>query len=57
MIFNSFHEAVYPIGVTTNRSCFARIIARIIGFVWLPALRPWSGRQAESQAKIWVSVI
>ena len=25
-IFNSFHEAVYPIGVTTNRSCFTRII-------------------------------
>ena len=25
-IFNSFHEAVYPVGVTTNRSCFTRII-------------------------------
>ena len=25
-IFNSFHEAVYPVGVTTNRSCFMRII-------------------------------
>ena len=23
---NSFHEAVYPVGVTTNRSCFTRII-------------------------------
>ena len=26
MIFNSFHEAVYPVGMTTNRSCFTRII-------------------------------
>ena len=26
--FNSFHEAVYPVGVTTNRSCFMRIIGR-----------------------------
>ena len=25
-IFNSFHEAVYPVRVTTNRSCFTRII-------------------------------
>ena len=25
-IFNSFHEAVYPVGVSTNRSCFTRII-------------------------------
>ena len=25
-IFNSFHEVVYPVGVTTNRSCFTRII-------------------------------
>ena len=25
-IFNSFHEAVYPVDVTTNRSCFTRII-------------------------------
>ena len=25
-IFNSFHGAVYPVGVTTNRSCFTRII-------------------------------
>ena len=25
-IFNSIHEAVYPVGVTTNRSCFTRII-------------------------------
>ena len=25
-IFNSFHEAVYPVGVTTNQSCFRRII-------------------------------
>ena len=25
-IFNSFYEAVYPVGVTTNRSCFTRII-------------------------------
>ena len=25
-IFNSFHEAVYPVSVTTNRSCFTRII-------------------------------
>ena len=25
-IFNSFHVAVYPVGVTTNRSCFTRII-------------------------------
>ena len=25
-IFNSFHEAVYPVGVTTNQSCFTRII-------------------------------
>ena len=25
-IFNSFHEAVYHVGVTTNRSCFTRII-------------------------------
>ena len=24
-IFNSLHEAVYPVGVTTNRSCFTRI--------------------------------
>ena len=23
-IFNSFHEAIYPVGVTTNRSCFMR---------------------------------
>ena len=26
-IFNAFHEAVYPVGVTTNRSCFTRIIS------------------------------
>ena len=26
LIFSSFHEAVYPVGVTTNRSCFTRII-------------------------------
>ena len=36
-IFNSFHEAVYPVGVTTNRSCFTRIIVitpePFIGFV------------------------
>ena len=25
-IFNSFHEAIYPVGLTTNRSCFTRII-------------------------------
>ena len=25
-IFNSFHAAVYPVGVTTNRSCFTQII-------------------------------
>ena len=25
-IFNSFHEAVYPVGVKTNRSCYTRII-------------------------------
>ena len=25
-IFNSFHEAVYPVGVTTNQSCFMQII-------------------------------
>ena len=25
-IFNSFNEAVYPVDVTTNRSCFTRII-------------------------------
>ena len=25
-IFNSFHEVVYPAGVTTNLSCFTRII-------------------------------
>ena len=25
-IFNSFHEAVYPVGVTTNQSCFTQII-------------------------------
>ena len=25
-IFNSFHEAVYPVDVATNRSCFTRII-------------------------------
>ena len=25
-IINSFHEAVYPVGVTTNRSCRTRII-------------------------------
>ena len=25
-IFNSFHEAVYPVGVTTYRSCFTQII-------------------------------
>ena len=25
-IFSSVHEAVYPVGVTTNRSCFTRII-------------------------------
>ena len=25
-IFSSFHGAVYPVGVTTNRSCFTRII-------------------------------
>ena len=25
-IFNSFHEVVYPVDVTTNRSCFTRII-------------------------------
>ena len=25
-IFNSFHKAVYPVGVTTNRSCFTQII-------------------------------
>ena len=24
-IFNSFYKAVYPVGVTTNRSCFTRI--------------------------------
>ena len=24
-IFSSFHEAVYPVGVTTNQSCFTRI--------------------------------
>ena len=24
-IFNSFHEAICPVGVTTNRSCFTRI--------------------------------
>ena len=26
-IFNSFHETVYPVGVTTNRSCFTQIIS------------------------------
>ena len=26
-IFNSFYEAVYPVGVTTNRSCYTRIIS------------------------------
>ena len=35
-IFNSFHEAVYPVGVTTNRSCLTRIIGHtpkpFIGF-------------------------
>ena len=25
-IFNSFHEAVYSVGMTTNQSCFTRII-------------------------------
>ena len=25
-IFNSFHEVVYSVGVTTNRSCFMQII-------------------------------
>ena len=25
-IFNSFYEAIYPVGVTTNRSCFTQII-------------------------------
>ena len=25
-IFSSFHEAVYPVGVTTNRFCFTQII-------------------------------
>ena len=26
MIFKSFHEVVYPVGVTTNQSCLTRII-------------------------------
>ena len=26
LIFSSFHEVVYPVGMTTNRSCFTRII-------------------------------
>ena len=34
-IFNSFHEAVYPVGVTTNRFCFTRIIGHNS---WTPVL-------------------
>ena len=32
-IFNLFHEAVYPVGVTTNRSCFTRIIGNNSGTI------------------------
>ena len=50
-IFNSFHEAVYPVGVTTNRYCITQIIGHNFRTIH------WICTKFDARIRLWTSFL